>query len=264
MNDNRTTERAAAAPLALSLAMPLYNEERNVRAVAGELLAAFDQAGIGLELVLVNNGSADGTAREIEALAAGDRRVRAVHLSPNAGYGGGILAGLAVCGGPVIGYTWGDGQVSAADHVKVYGKLISESLDLCKARRVERHDGVQRRLITTVYNAAVFPLLFGVASTDINGCPKMFRRERFAALDVSSRDWFLDPEIMIRAVELGFRIGEVPVVFLARRHGQSNVKWRTVIEFCRNLAAYRLARLRGRRFRSAALRAEPGESGQRA
>lgn len=234
----------------LSLAIPLYNEESNVRSVLGDLLAAFEQEGIEIELVPVNNGSTDRTADEIKRLADADPRIRPVHLTPNAGYGGGILSGLAACTAQVIGYTWGDAQISAADHIRVYRTMIREGYDLCKARRVERHDGAVRKFITTSYNAVVFPMLFGVTSTDINGCPKMFRREKLMALDVRSRDWFIDPEIMIRAGELDLKVGEVPVVFHARRHGRSNVKWKTALEFCINLASYRIAKTFGRRFRA--------------
>ena len=229
----------------LSIAIPLYNEERNIRAVFDDLLNSFRSAGVSFELVLVNNGSVDRTGELIEQLAASHPGIRPVHLEKNQGYGGGILEGLARCTGRYIGFTAGDGQVRAEDHVRVFQKLRDESLDLCKASRIERHDGFKRLLITRVYNV-MFPLLFrGCLVRDINGFPKIFRREAFESLAIQSRDWFIDAEIVIKAAGRGMKIGEVPVVFHARGHGDSNVNWRTVVEFMRNIL---LCKLRGGRF----------------
>ncbi len=226
----------------LSIAIPLYNEERNVRTVFDDLLAGFKKAGVPFELVLVNNGSADRTGELIDQLAASHPGIKPVHLKENQGYGGGILEGLARCTGRYIGFTAGDGQVHAEDHVRVFQKLRDESLDICKASRVERHDGFKRLLITRVYNV-LFPLLFrGCPVRDINGFPKIFRREAFEGLAIQSRDWFIDAEIVIKAAGSGLKIGEVPVVFHARGHGESNVNWGTVIEFLRNIFLCKLRR----------------------
>jgi glycosyltransferase involved in cell wall biosynthesis len=189
--------------------------------------------------VLVNNGSKDGTASVIDRLSSQNRRIQTVHLAENQGYGGGILAGLHRCRGSFLGYTWGDDQISAEDHVRVFEKLKQEGLDLCKACRIQRYDGAVRKIITTIYNAVV-PVLFNVSTRDVNGCPKLFRREVFQRLNIVSRDWFIDAEIMIKSGADGIRTGEVPVVFKARQHGASHVGFKTVVEFVRNLIRYRI------------------------
>jgi glycosyltransferase involved in cell wall biosynthesis len=234
----------------LSIAVPLYNEERNVDKVAIGLARAFDEAGIDYELLLVDNGSSDGTGPRVDELARANPRLRPLHLSPNRGYGGGIRAGLAAARGRCLGYTWGDDQVRPADHVRVYRQLAADGADLAKACRVERHDGFRRLVITRAYNT-LFPWFFGVPCGDINGCPKILRREAFARLRIESEDWFIDPEIMIQAHRLGLRVASVPVVFHPREQGRSNVNWRTVIEFLRNMALYRLRGARGRAGRGA-------------
>jgi len=223
----------------LSIVVPLFNEETNVEWVAAELVKAFESANIDYELVLVNNGSKDRTGEILGRLTSENSRIRVVSLVKNAGYGGGILSGLHACSGRFIGYTWGDGQVAAASHVEVYQKLKREGLDLCKARRIERHDGPVRKVVTVSYNL-LFPLFFRSATRDVNGCPKMFKREVFEKMNVVSKDWFIDAEIMIKSSQCGSKSGEVPVVFAARRHGSSNVGFRTVMEFIRNMIAYKL------------------------
>ena len=229
----------------LSIVVPLYNEGGNAKRVLSELLEVFDAEGVDLELVAVNNGSNDETPSILDEMALQHERIQVVHLETNQGYGGGILSGLYRSRGGVLGYTWGDGQVSADDHVSIYRRISEEGADLAKSRRVTRHDGPARRVVTTVYNLA-FRLLIQSISGDVNGCPKFFRRETFVALNITSRDWFIDPEIMIKVSERGLKMVEVPVVFHARSSGKSKVKLKTMFEFVRNMFAYRFKRGRFR------------------
>ena len=224
---------------ALWLAIPLYDEEASVRTVVEDLVIAFAAADIPLTLALVDNGSRDGTGAAIDALAQEHDGVRAIHLERNAGYGGGILAGLRGTDTPVVGYMWGDGQVSAADAVRVHRRLVLDGADVAKTRRIRRHDGWRRAAISAVYNTATL-WLFHLTSTDANGCPKLFTREAWECLGPRSRDWFLDAEVMIGAAERGLRLAEVDVVFHARWAGESKVGWGTVAQFARRLLLRRL------------------------
>jgi len=240
IEDTRTTPRVAldVAP-EFSLAIPLYNEAGNVEQVVSDLVAAMESVGVDYELVLVNNGSRDATGEIIERLARDNPRLVTVHIPVNQGYGWGIVVGLQHCRGRYLGYAWGDNQVRAEDVVRVFQRLRQGDVDLAKSYRVERHDGLQRLIITRVYNV-VFPLVFPVDSLDVNGCPKLFTREAYDAIRPQSKDWFLDPEIMIKARRLDLRVAEVPVVFHRRASGRSKVRWGTVVEFLRNMVRYRL------------------------
>lgn len=223
----------------LSLAIPLYNEEDNVEGVVANLVAAMEAANIDYELVLVNNGSEDRTGDIVERLARENPRLVPVHIPVNQGYGWGIITGLQHCRGRYLGYAWGDNQVRAEDVVKIFLRLRQGGADMVKALRVERHDGWQRLIITKVYNT-IFPFFFPVHSADVNGCPKIFTRKAYEAIRPTSRDWFLDAEIMIKAHKLGLRVVEVPVIFYPRASGKSKVRWKTVVEFAINMIRYRL------------------------
>ena len=223
----------------LSIVIPLFNEESNVEAVTKELIKELEVNAIDYELVLVDNGSSDRTPEIIERLFCENSRIKPIHLSQNQGYGGGILAGLSECNGRYIGYMWGDGQVSAKDIIRIFQKLKDDGLDLCKSYRIERYDGFKRKVITKTYNF-VFPRLFRVCSKDINGCPKIFKAESLCQLGLSSKDWFIDAEVMIKSQKKNFKIGEVPVVFHKRVHGSSNVGLYTIIEFIRNMTRHKL------------------------
>ncbi|MCB9744715.1 MAG: glycosyltransferase family 2 protein [Alphaproteobacteria bacterium] len=222
----------------LGLSIPLYDEEDCCEAVVEELLSALRAGRVACTLALVNNGSRDGTAAILNRLSLRHDNVRALHLEQNAGYGGGILTGLRSLRTPTLGWLWGDGQVEPAVVVEAYRKLRAEDLDLVKARRVRREDGWQRLVVTKAYNA-VMDLGFGLGSDDINGCPKLLTRRAYDRLGLSSTDWFLDPECMLKAEELGLRWGEVDAVMHPRAGGSSKVKGETVIEFAHHLRAWR-------------------------
>tara|TARA_Y100001968_G_scaffold83842_1_gene74904 strand:+ start:5661 stop:6350 length:690 start_codon:yes stop_codon:yes gene_type:complete len=220
----------------LALAIPLYDEEGNVRAVVKDLLSVFRKAAVPLQLILVDNGSRDGTRAAVRELEAEAAEVQGVYLDQNQGYGGGILAGLQQASeqAEVIGYMWGDGQIVGSDVIRVYRRLVSEKVELAKARRVERIDGWRRALISRCYNTLTL-WLFHITSPDTNGCPKLFTREAWDLLAPTSRDWFLDAELMIGVARRGLRHAEVDVVGRARHSGQSKVGTGTLLEFCVNI-----------------------------
>ncbi len=233
----RPRAKAVGAP-DLSLVMPLFDEADGVEAVVESLTMTLERAGIAYQLVLVDNGSRDGTGELVAEISSRNPRVDVVRLPRNAGYGGGILAGLSVARAPVLGYLWGDQQVGHYAVVELYRRLRAERLDLCKVRRVVRLEGRHRQVLTMAYHA-VFPCFFPLPSSDIHGCPKLFTRAVFERIRPSSRDWFLDAEIMIRARELGLRVAEMDVVAYPRPAGASKVRWGTVVEFAVNLLGHR-------------------------
>jgi len=225
----------------LGLSVPLLDEAGSVDGLLSDLRAATDAAGIRLRVALVDNGSTDGTGARIDALAAADPAgVVAVHLAENAGYGGGILAGLralrAVDPPPVLGWAWGDRQVAPSVLPALYGACRAGA-PLAKARRVERQDGPQRVLVTATYGAVMRAL--GVVTPDVNGCPKLFRAEALEALALRSTDWFIDAEAVLGAEARGWQIADAPVIMRPRAAGRSKVRVATVVEFARNLLGRR-------------------------
>lgn len=223
----------------LSLVIPLLNESKNVERVTTDMINAFERDGVTLQVVLVNNGSTDDTGAIIDRMSAEYHSLRTVHLKENQGYGGGILEGMAQGDGAHVGYTCGDGQISAEDHVAVFRKLSEGGYDICRVVRTVRGDGPWRVLITSVYHF-FFPLFFGIRAKDINAHPKMYRRSSFEKLAISHRDWFIDAEALMKAHRLGYRVAEVPARFEARQHGRSNIRLKTIFEFAANMVKYRL------------------------
>lgn len=223
-----------------SLALPFYNEELNIVPVISTLTDALETARLDFQLVLVNNGSNDRTQELISDLVASDSRLKFVKVAKNLGYGWGVSRGLKVAEGAWIGFMDGDAQIAPVDVVR-FLESVSNDYDMVKVRRSDRHDGIIRSSISEVY-IIFFSLLFGISIYDINAKPVIFKRELLDTFKLTSRDWFIDAELMLKFDYLGLRIWEVPVLFRKRRAGRSHVKPATVIEFLFNIARYRFGK----------------------
>lgn len=221
------------------MVIPCYNEEKNIGKEATELVNELTSSNIDFELILVDNGSYDDTARILNDLAKRCPQIKVVTVKKNEGYGWGIINGLKNCNGSYVGFLCADGQISPKDVIKVFKKLKSEDLDLCKVRRIKRYDGLYRLFLSKSYNF-LFKFFFPVPTNDVNGTPKIMKYNCYNKLNISSKDWFIDTEIMIKAKIFGFKIGEVPVEFKKREKGKSNIKFTIVFEFIRNLIRYKL------------------------
>lgn len=223
-----------------SIVLPFYNEEDVIEDVVRSLILQCKKNGLGVKLVLVNNGSSDKTGEIINRLKNEFRVIKSVNIGKNKGYGYGVRRGLAVCKTPYIGYMWGDGQIKSLYFVRVAKELIADStLDICKVVRVKRLDGLKRSLITKIYNS-LFSILFLMKMKDVNGTPKLFKSSLYKNINLVSNDWFLDAELLIKAKRKNLSIKEIPAVFTPRAGGSSNVGYLTIFEFLFNIFRYRL------------------------
>jgi glycosyltransferase involved in cell wall biosynthesis len=223
----------------LSLVIPFYNEEKAAEEVIQDLLNEFRKSNLEFELILINNGSVDKTPDILRKLSVENPEIKLLTVSVNQGFGWGVINGLMAAKADYVGFMPGDGQLKARDTVKVYEKLVSENLDLCKGKRVTREDGLARQIQSRVFNF-ILPLFFRVHTKDINGCPKIMKYRSLLKLDLHCKDWFLDTEIMVKAHNLKFSTGEVPVAFNYRHGGRSKVRVSSVFEFLGNMLKYKL------------------------
>lgn len=238
-------------PPEISFVMPCFNEQDAIGHTIPQLVQAFAAAGHRLELVACDNGSTDRTGEIIKRFVADGLPVVFHRVERNEGYGHGILSGMARCTAPWIGVIHADGQVDAEDAVRLFEVLKhADGPVLGKVRRRFRMDGLARKVVSIVYNGFVWVLWPRLGSIDVNGLPKIVHRDVLAAMELQSKNWFLDPEIMIKAHYLGVRVIEMNVFARMRSNGLSHVRWSTCFEFLVNLVRFRLSgSLRGWRGR---------------
>lgn len=224
----------------LSFVMPCYNEQESIPFTIPPFCEAFARAGVRLELVACDNGSKDRTGEILRALERQGLPIVVHRVEVNEGYGNGVLRAFESCRAPWIGMIPCDGQVDPEDVVKLFQAVrYTDGKVIGKVRRRFRMDGPLRKVVSVLYNALVFVLWPGLGSIDVNGSPKIVHREVLRRLQLESKRWFLDPELMIKAHYLGVRTLEMNVFARMRGHGLSHVRASTCIEFFSNLISYR-------------------------
>ncbi len=227
-----------------SLVVLCYRTGASIIPFIEQLERALSRCAFDFELVLVGNyfeGSGDETPEVVRGLAKRWPNVQCVVRPKEGMMGWDMRMGLDAARGTYIGVIDGDGQFPPESIIACLIKAELEGLDLTKTYRVLRDDGLHRRFISGVYNT-LFKLLFGFSVRDINSKPKIIRGDKYPLLDLKSDDWFADAEIIIRAKELGFTIGETPVHFKALETRGSFVKPAAIWEFMANMFRYRLSR----------------------
>ncbi|MBK5189637.1 MAG: glycosyltransferase family 2 protein [Gemmatimonadaceae bacterium] len=202
---------------ALSIVVPLYNEEESV----GPLVDAVRDALAGhpsWELVLVDDGSRDSTAQVAGALAAADERVVLLQLARNYGQTQAMQAGFDRANGRIVVSMDGDLQNDPRDIPLLVAKL-EEGYDLVAGYRMRRQDKVVTRKIPSWVANRIIIWLTGVRIRD-NGCSlKAYRRELLDELHLYSDMHRFLPALA--AATANARIAEVPVRHHARRFGVS-------------------------------------------
>jgi hypothetical protein len=224
----------------LSLVVPCYNEEACLESTMPPLAEAFAQTGIALQLVLVDNGSTDRTSEVIDRMIAAGLPITKGVVPVNQGQGLGFLTGFALCRGRFIGYICADGQVAPNDVVTIFEAARRSPVPtLAKARRLFRPDSWVRKVVSIAYNALMQVLFWGMPSLDVNGNPKIMPAEILRRMQLTSRDWFLEAEVMLKARHLRLPVVEINVAGKPRAGGRSHVRMATVLEFVKNITAYR-------------------------
>ncbi|HEX7772294.1 MAG TPA: glycosyltransferase family 2 protein [Pyrinomonadaceae bacterium] len=226
-----------------SLVVLCYRSGQSIIPFVERLQRTLSRCNFSWELVLVGNyieGSDDETPRVVKKLAERADNIRTIIRPKQGMMGWDMRMGLDAARGTYIGVIDGDGQFPSESIIACLLKCELEDLDLTKTYRVIRDDGLYRRIISTVYNA-FFSLLFGFKVRDINSKPKIIRRDKYELLNLESDDWFADAEIVIRARELGLKIGETPVHFSINDNRGSFVKPKAILEFTSNLLKYRFS-----------------------
>jgi glycosyltransferase involved in cell wall biosynthesis len=221
----------------LSVVVPLYNEEENVRPLY-EVTRDALRGQKDWELLLVDDASRDRTAAIAQELSDEDPRVRVIRLARNFGQTGAMQAGFEHAVGRVVVSMDGDLQNDPRDIPMLIEKLDS-GYDLVAGYRVNRKDTVVRRVPSWVANR----LIRWVTGVDIrdNGCSlKAYRRELFDQVRLYSDMHRFIPAVAVGVA--GARVTEVPVRHHARRHGHSKYGASRVLKVLADIVTIKMIR----------------------
>jgi glycosyltransferase involved in cell wall biosynthesis len=209
----------------LALVMPVYNEQACIASVVRAWRAALAALGMDFVMLILNDGSTDGTADALKEFAD-DERVRVVHR-PNAGHGPTILQGYrqAVQEAQWVFQCDSDNEMSPDAFAQLWNRR--DAYDAVFAYRQGRGQGATRRVLTTGACLAV-RLLFGAGVRDANVPYRLIRAAWLGPVVERIAPQTFAPNVLIAGalISARARLANVPVPYQARRTGRSIPRWR--------------------------------------
>jgi len=209
----------------LSVVIPAINEEGNILALHRAIADVLEATDITFELILVDDGSTDGTWQAIETLSARDRRVIGLRHRRNFGKARGLATGFAVASGELVLTMDADLQDDPAEIPRFLAKL-DEGFDLVSGWKQRRQDPLGKTLPSRVFNATV-RTVSGVPLHDFNCGFKLYRADVVRNIHLYGELHRFTP---VLAHAEGFRVGELAVRHHARRWGTSKYGWSRLIK----------------------------------
>ena len=219
--------------------VPVFNEQATVAAVIDRLLTI--DFPTELEIIVVNDGSSDGTRQVLDRLE-GTARLRIVHAERNRGKGHAIRLGLDQARGDVIAVQDADLELDPAQLAMLVEPLIQgEATVVYGSRFLDRRPDapwltlVANRVLTSLTN-----VLYGSSITDMETCYKVVRTSVARGLGLTADRFDIEPEITARLLKSGHRIVERPVTFTPRsRAAGKKIGWRDGVAAIRVLVRHR-------------------------
>ena len=215
----------------LSIIIPAYNEEHTIEAIIRKVQAV-DLGTVEKEIVVVDDGSQDGTAEIVMKLPA----IRFVSHERNAGKGAALSTGFKAATGDILLVQDADLEYNPEDYAVVIRPILDNRSDAVMGSRFLYERPVfwgQRRSpyffhyfgnLTIVF---ITNLLYGKTFTDYEGCYKAFRRDALAGVSVQARGFEFDNELLCKLMRKGARIMEVPIRYTPRTYRQGKkITWR--------------------------------------
>ena len=222
--------------------MPVYNEAGVIAEVVLELARDVLDPLPGAELVMVDDGSTDDTPAILDRLAAGDERVRVIHADRNRGHGPSLRRAFEESEGEWILQMDSDGQQVGSEVWDLWA--LRERADLVVGVRLGRSEGRHRDLVSAAARWAT-RAVGGGRLRDVNVPFKLVRRDVWEDLRPDIPESPVAPSLLIAvgAMLRGWRVGEVEISHLPRRHGTSTVNLRLLARLTfgalRELIAFR-------------------------
>jgi glycosyltransferase involved in cell wall biosynthesis len=203
----------------LSVFFPAYNDGGTIASLVISARQTARALTPDFEVIVVNDGSTDDTARIADELAHTYPEVLVVHHEQNRGYGGALRTGFATATRDLIFYTDGDAQYDPAEMTALWHAL-AEDVDLVNGYKISRSDPLHRIVIGRIYHYTV-KVLFGLHVRDVDCDFRLMRRTIFDRVTLHKDSGVICLEMMKKIQDAGFRIAEVPVHHYHRSYGRS-------------------------------------------
>lgn len=225
MTDGATDADEGSAPQSVrpvrsvSVVFPCYNDAPTIGGLIDDAHATLSPLVDEIEVVVVDDGSSDGSGPLLDRLAADRPWLRVIHHERNGGYGSALISGFAAARHDWIFYTDGDAQYDVREAADLL-PLATDDVDIVQGYKIGRGDSWYRKVIGRTYHHAV-RLLFGLHVRDTDCDFRLFRRRLFSDRPLRSTSGVICVEMMFRFERAGARFVEAPVHHYFRPHGRS-------------------------------------------
>jgi glycosyltransferase involved in cell wall biosynthesis len=217
----------------LSIFFPCYNEKDSIRAMTEKVLSIASGICSDFEVILVDDGSTDGTAELADQLAEQYPAVRIIHHPNNQGYGAALQSGFRAATKDFVFYTDGDGQFDIAELPGILPLI--RNYDIVSAYRIDRQDSLVRKMNAFCWTKLVC-FLFNLKLKDIDCAFKLYKRGIFDHIEMRSTGALIDTEILARAIRKGYTVAQIGVHHYPRTAGQqSGANFKVILRAFREL-----------------------------
>ncbi len=232
----------------LSVVIPCFNEEATIETLVGRVLNA-DTLGLGLEVIIVDDGSQDRSFEKIQALSDGESRIKAIQLDRNKGKGAAVSTGFDAASGDIVIVQDADLEYDPDEYPKLLQPILSGLADVVygsRFRGVESQrvlyfwHSVANRFLTLLSN-----MLTDLSLTDMETCYKVFRRGLLKQISLNEPRFGFDPEITAKISHLKPppRFYEVGIRYAGRTYEEGKkIGWRDGIRVIISILRYNLFR----------------------
>jgi glycosyltransferase involved in cell wall biosynthesis len=203
----------------ISVFFPAYNDEASIAGLVCDALEVLPGLTDDFEVIIVDDGSTDGTPRVLDELAREDARLKVVRHEANRGYGAALRTGFASATKELVFYTDGDGQYDVRELTRLR-PLLGEGVDIVNGYKVQRADGWQRKALGAAYNGLAH-LLFSIPIRDVDCDFRLVRRRAVERVELVSSSGSICVELVHKLHRSGCVFAEVPVGHRPRAHGRS-------------------------------------------
>ncbi|MHC4791126.1 MAG: glycosyltransferase family 2 protein [Planctomycetota bacterium] len=191
------------ATVSISVFFPCYNEQDNITRTAEQALDVLQNLKADFEVIIVDDGSSDATGQIADKIADQNSMVKVVHHPTNLGYGAALQSGFKAATKDLVFYTDGDGQFDIHEMPQLLP--LMNQYDIVSCYRLNRQDNIIRKINGWCWTKLVC-LLFGMKIRDIDCAFKLYKREIFDNIKISSTGALIDAEILGRATRKGYSI----------------------------------------------------------
>jgi glycosyltransferase involved in cell wall biosynthesis len=228
----------------LSIVIPAYNERETIRAILKKVEEAPLPRGVGREIIIVDDGSKDGTREILKSLP---KHIKVIFHKHNKGKGGAVKTGFAAAKGDIIIIQDADLEYDPRDYTAVITPILKGEAKVVYGSRRLRRENKQYSGISFFLGGVLLSwmttLLYFQRITDEPTCYKAFSRNVIKGLRIENDKFDWEPEITAKILKKGIRILEVPIRYYPRHANEGKkIKWKDGVSAIWTLLKYRVVK----------------------